>query len=80
MPLTFPRQALSGQGRSEDAIASFEQANRAAPNRSEARQAIALLRQGIGRRQWALHAPAAGWGAETPPLLKRPLWTVLEGR
>ena len=61
----FLGQALSGQGRSEDAIASFEQANRAAPNRSEARQAIALLRQGIGQGDSGLymHQPPA---AETP--------------
>ncbi len=51
----FLGQALSGQGRNDDAIRVFEQAEQIAPARSEARQAIALLRQGIGQGDKGLY-------------------------
>ena len=77
MLLTFPVAGTERSGTQRGCDCFFEQANRAAPNRSEARQAIAL-RQGIGQGDSGLymHQPPA---AETPSL-KRPLRTVLEGR
>lgn len=65
----FLGQALSGQGRNEEAIRVFEEADRIAPARSEARQAIALLHQGIGQGDRGLYirqAPEAN--AEPEPL------------
>ena len=70
----FLGQALSGLGRNEDAIKSFEQANQTAPNRSEARQAIALMRQGIGQGDSGLYMH------QPPPLDKAPVEdTTLDG-
>lgn len=51
----FLGQALSGQGRNEAAVECFEAACRTAPDRTEARQAIALLRQGIGQGDSGLY-------------------------
>ncbi len=45
----FLGQALSGLGRQSEAEAAFSEAARLAPERSEAGQALALLRQGIGQ-------------------------------
>ena len=70
----FLGQALSGLDRNEDAIESFEQANQTAPDRSEARQAIALLRQGISQGDSGLYMH------QPPPSDKAPVEdTTLDG-
>jgi len=51
----FLGQALSGLGRQEEAAQALEAAAQVAPERSEARQALALLRQGIGQGDSGLY-------------------------
>ena len=51
----FLGQALSGLGRQKEAAQALEVAAKIAPARSEARQALALLRQGIGQGDGGLY-------------------------
>jgi glycosyltransferase involved in cell wall biosynthesis/lipopolysaccharide biosynthesis regulator YciM len=51
----FLGQALSGLGRQEQAGQALEAAAKIAPERTEARQALALLRQGIGQGDSGLY-------------------------
>lgn len=51
----FLGQALSGLGRQDDAAQALETAAKIAPERAEARQALALLRQGVSQGDSGLY-------------------------